>query len=82
MAEISNRASGPLSVALNEIIHSASWQPWQKSAIVPAALLQSDWNTSSSQIGTPIYFAALLLFNSLTASDSEFPLFIRMCRRL
>jgi hypothetical protein len=46
---------------MDEVIHSAPWRPWQKSAIVPAALLQMDWNTTPSQIGTPIYFAALLL---------------------
>jgi hypothetical protein len=41
------------------------WQPWQKSAIVPAALLQRDY-LSCSDRNTKIYFAVLLLFNSLT----------------
>jgi hypothetical protein len=26
--------------SMSEIIHSAPWQPWQKSATMPAALLQ------------------------------------------
>jgi hypothetical protein len=51
--------------SMDEVIHSAPWRPWQNSAIVPAALLQRDWNTSPSKIGfiirTPIYFAELLL---------------------
>ena len=61
--EVIYSATGPLSyvVSMDEVIYSAPWRPWQKSAIVPAALLQRDWNTSPSQIGTRIYFAALLL---------------------
>jgi hypothetical protein len=47
---------------MDEVIYSAPWRPWQKSAILLAALLQRDWNTSPSQIGMPIYIAALLLF--------------------
>jgi hypothetical protein len=46
---------------MDEVIHSAPWRPLQKSAKVPAALLQRAWNTFPFQIGTPICFAALLL---------------------
>jgi len=60
MAEISHSASGPICslpfvASMNEIIHSAPWRPWQKSAIVPAVPLQKDWNSSPFQIGTPVY---------------------------
>jgi hypothetical protein len=49
---------------MDEVIHSAPWSPGMKSSLVPVALLQKDWNTSPSQIGTPVYSAALLLICS------------------
>ena len=40
MDEVIYSASGPPSymVSMDEVIYSAPWRPWQKSAIVPAAL--------------------------------------------
>jgi hypothetical protein len=82
MDEVIYCASGPLSyvVSMDEVVYSAPWRdvwrPWQKSAIVWAVLLQRDWNTSPSQIRTPIHFAALLLllllFNPLTDFSGSF----------
>jgi hypothetical protein len=62
MDEVIYSASCPLSyvASMDEVIYRAPWRPWQKSARVPAALLQRDWSTSPSQIGTPIFFAAFL----------------------
>jgi hypothetical protein len=37
-------------VYMVDVIHSAPWLPWLKSAILPAALLQRNRNTSPSQI--------------------------------
>jgi hypothetical protein len=34
---------------MDEVIHSAPWRPGMKSSLVPVALLQKDWNTSTSQ---------------------------------
>jgi hypothetical protein len=50
---------------MDEVIHSSPWRPGMKSSILgPVALLQKDSNTSPSQIGTPVYSAALLLIYS------------------
>jgi hypothetical protein len=81
MKEIRHRPKGPptmVSMNLNKIVRSPPWHSWQQSAIAPAAFMQRDQNASPSQIGTPIYFAVLLLFNLLT----DFPLIVCMCRRL
>jgi hypothetical protein len=56
--------SVPILATMDEVIHSAPWRPGMKSSLVPVALLQKDWNTSLSQIGIPVYSAALILIYS------------------
>jgi hypothetical protein len=67
---------------MDEVIHSVPWRPGMKSSLVPVALLQKNQNTSPSQIGTPVYSAALLLmYTSVFNMINGFAWFVCTCCR-